>query len=143
MFAAILYTYLFVWEMSVRCLDLWCEFWWVRWKGDFWMIGLWEMLDFCGLNGVGMVFCFEYFVWIFWRFWSSSIKALFYKGWEVFWRHFWWFLVMLKWRKTLIFQGVVELGIELKMGLSHGWNRCAVPDFRWSAPKCKPRPLLA
>ena len=31
----------------------WCDFWWVRWEGDFWMIGLWEMLDFCGWNGVG------------------------------------------------------------------------------------------
>ena len=28
-----------------------------------------------------------------------------------------------------------------KWGLRCGWNRCAVPGFRWSVLKCKPRPL--
>ena len=78
---------------------------------------------------------------IFWRFWSSSIKSLFYKGWEVFWRYFWWFLAMLKRRKTLIFQGFVELGIELKMGSRRGWNRYAVPGNRTLVLKCKPCPV--
>ena len=56
---------------------------------------------------------YDYFLRKFLDFIVSSIEALFYKGWEVFWMYFWWFLTMLKWRKTLIFQGFVELGIEV------------------------------
>ena len=84
-----------------------------------------------------MGICKEIF-WIFYEdflrkfcdFWSSSIEALFYKGWEDFWRYFWWFLAILKWRKTLIFQGFVELGIELKIGVKV-WEHQICP-FRQS-----------
>ena len=117
-----LYTSLFVWEMSVRCLDwcldLWCKFWWVRWKGIF-------LNDRIAGNA--------WFLWVKWGWWECSVlnnlygffedfdqvrlKPYFIRLWEDFGRLFWWFLTMLKWRKTLIFQGFVELGIELKMGV--------------------------
>ena len=130
-----LYTSLFVWEMSVIGFD--DRIYDVIFDG-FGERVIFRWLD-CGkclilLRKMGI--CKEIF-WIFYEdflrkfcdFWSSSIEALFYKGWEVFWRYFWWFLVMLKWRKTLIFQGFVELGIELKMGVEawgdqicHSWQ---------------------
>ena len=77
--------------------------WWNAWF-------YWEKMGIC--KEIFWIF-YEDFLRKFCDFWSSSIEALFYKGWEVFWRYFWWFLVMLKWRKTLIFQGFVEVGIEV------------------------------
>ena len=115
-----LYTSLFVWEMSAKILGLvmWLLMGSVRgWflddriAGNAWFY--WEKMGIC--KEIFWIF-YEDFLRKFCDFWSSSIEALFYKGWEVFWRYFWWFLTMLKWRKTLIFQCFVELITELENG---------------------------
>ena len=90
------------------------------------------------------------FGWVRW-------KSLFSIGWGDFRVEYWWFLMVLKVMKCLIFQGFVEVDIEVVFWVEFGWNasktlilqgvcglnRCAVPGFRLSVLKCKPRPLLA
>lgn len=95
---------------------------------------------FVGEMGFVGVFYFEWFVLIFRRFWSSSIEALFFKGWEVFWRCFWWFLTMLKWRKHWFFKVLSNSVSNSKWGLRRGKNRYAVPGNRTLVLKCKHTP---
>ena len=113
-----LYTSLFVWETGVRCLDLLCEFWWVRWEGDFLddriARNAWFLWVKWGWSGC---FVLNNLYWFFEDFDQVRLKPYFIRVWGDFEGVFWWFLVMLEWRKTLIFQGFVELGIELKMGV--------------------------
>ena len=69
---------------------------------------------------------------------------------------YWWFLMVLKVMKCLIFQGFVEVSIEVVFWVEFGWNasktlilqgvcglkRYALPGFRLSVLKCKLRPLM-
>ena len=144
-----LYTSLFVWEMSVRCLMMIKFVMWILMSSveGYFLILLkwwnawfyWEKIGIC--KEIFWIF-YEDFLRKFCDFWSSSIEALFYKGWEVFWKYFWWFLVWREWRKWRK-MGVLSNSVSnSKWGSRHGKIRYAVPGNRTLVLKCKPRPHL-
>ena len=106
----------------------WCEFWY-EFDGknnDFdrvvlFMNLVWlKSIDFTSvLNDfwfVNKLVLMCYFFRKFLDFIVSSIEALFYKGWEAFWRYFWWFFTMLKWQKNIDFSRFCRSGYRTQNG---------------------------
>ena len=124
----------FVWLKSIDFTGVFSDWWVVNWL---------------------VLMC--YFIIIYGIFGGVRENALFIRVWWDFRVEYWWFLMVLKVMKCLILVGFVEVGIEVVFWVEFGWNasktlilqgvcgynRYAVPGFRWSAPKCKPCPLLA
>ena len=93
-----------------------------RIAGNAWF--LWVKLGWSGCFVLNNLYgFFEDFDWV-------RLKPYFIRVWGDFGRLFRWFLTMLKRRRTLIFQGFVELGIELKVGVE-AWKHQICP-FRQS-----------
>ena len=120
-----------------------------------------KSIDFTGvLNDwwdVNRWFLMCYFIIKYSVFGGVRENALFIRVWGDFRVEYWWFLMVLKVMKCLIFQGFVEVDIEVVFWVEFGWNasktlilqgvcglkRYAVPGFRLSVLKCKPRPIMA
>ena len=127
-----LYTSLFVWEMSViwEWLVMFEFLMWILMSSvEGWFLILlkwwnawfyWEKIGIC--KEIFWIF-YEDFLRKFCDFWSSSIEALFYKGLMGFLSGMRWFLVWLEVVKCLIFRRFVEVGIEVVF-LGWIWVKC-------------------
>ena len=121
------------------CLDLWCDFWWVRWESDFlddWIAGnawfLWVKLGWSGcfvLNN--LYWFFEDFKWVRFKLYFIRVERYF----EDIFDDFWWC-----WNggKHWFFNVLSNSVSNSKLGFRCGNNRCALSGNRTFVLKCKP-----